>query len=192
MQNAISSSSFVDANGKRTYQSVNVDGNRNISAWFGYGFKWKKPALNIRFNGNIGQSRYVSIVNNITNVTNSSNYTLSNGLYKSKDKKYELGLQTSVTYTKSTSSVQSSIKTNYWTYNVQPNIDVFLPKKFQVHTDVDANFRQKTSAFDFNTNVILWNAWIGKKFLKGDALLLKVSANDLLNQNIGFKPCREQ
>lgn len=185
-QNAISNSSFVDANGKRTYQSVNVDGNRNINAWFGYGFKWKKPALNIRFNGNIGQSRYVSIVNNITNVTNSSNYTLSNGLYKSKDKKYELGLQTSVTYTKSTSSVQSNIKTNYWTYNIQPNIDVFLPKKFQVHTDVDANFRQKTSAFDFNTNVILWNAWIGKKFLKGDALLLKVSANDLLNQNIGF------
>ncbi len=55
-----------------------------------------------------------------------------------------------------------------------------------MHTEVDANFRQKTSAFDFNTNVILWNAWIGKKFFKGDALLLKVSANDLLNQNIGF------
>ena len=185
-QNAISSSSFVDANGKRTYRSVNVDGNRTVNAWFGYGFKLKKQALNIRFNGNIGQSRYVSIVNNITNVTNSGNYTLSNSLYKSKDKKYELGLQTSVTYTRSISSVQSNIKTNYWTYGVQPNIDVFLPKKFQVHTDVDANFRQKTSAFDFNTNVILWNAWIGKKFLKGDALLLKVSANDLLNQNIGF------
>jgi hypothetical protein len=30
------------------------------------------------------------------------------------------------------------------------------------------------------------NAWLGKKFLKGDALLVKVSGNDLLNQNIGF------
>jgi len=90
------------------------------------------------------------------------------------------------TYTNSHSSVQSSIKTHYWTYQVQPNFDVFLPKKFQVHSDLDGNFRQKTSAFDFNTNVILWNAWIGKKFLKGDALLIKASANDLLNQNKGF------
>jgi hypothetical protein len=40
--------------------------------------------------------------------------------------------------------------------------------------------------FDNNTNIILWNAWVGKKFLKKDALLIKVSANDLLNQNIGF------
>ena len=186
MNNAISSRNSVDSNGKRTYQSINVDGNRSVSGYFGYGFKWKKPALNVRFNSNFSNVRNVSIVNNITNVTNSNNYTLGAGLYKSKDKKYEIGLQGSATYTNSHSSVQTNIKTNYWTFNVQPNIDVFLPKKFQVHSDVDANFRQKTSAFDFNTNVILWNAWIGKKFLKGDALLIKISANDLLNQNIGF------
>ena len=91
-----------------------------------------------------------------------------------------------LTYTNSRSSVQNNIKTNYWTYNLQPSFDFFLPKKFQLHSDLDANFRQKTSAFDFNTNVVLWNAWVGKKFLKGDVLLVKASANDLLNQNVGF------
>ena len=84
------------------------------------------------------------------------------------------------------SSVQSNIKTNYWTYTIEPNFDVYLPKKFQVHTDASGNLRQKTSTFNYNTNTFIWNAWIGKKFLKGDALLLKASANDLLNQNIGF------
>jgi hypothetical protein len=34
--------------------------------------------------------------------------------------------------------------------------------------------------------VFLWNAWIGKKLLKNDALLIKASVNDLLNENIGF------
>jgi hypothetical protein len=185
-QNALSSSSNVDSSGKRTYQSVNLNGNRSLSGYLGYGFKWKKAGLNVRSNGNWGNSRNASIVNNRMNVTNSSYYTLGSGLYKSKEKKYEIGIQASATYTNSKSSVQTGIKTNYWTFNVQPNFDVFLPKKFQVHSDIDANFRQKTSGFDFNTNVVLWNAWIGKKFLKGDALLIKVAGNDLLNQNLGF------
>jgi len=185
-QNAISTSTNVDSTGKRIYQSVNVNGNRNLSAYLGYGFKLKKQNLGIYFNGRVNQGTNHSIVNSILNNTKSNSYTLGNEIYKSKDKKYEIGLSTSATFTNSNSSVQKNIETKYWTFNVQPNVDVFLPKKFQIHTDVDANFRQKTSVFDYNTNVILWNAWIGKKFLKGDALLLKASANDLLNQNKGF------
>jgi Outer membrane protein beta-barrel family/Carboxypeptidase regulatory-like domain len=187
-ENAIGNNSAVDyTTGKRTSQSVNLDGNHGISGYFGYGFKWKKPGIHINFNGQISQGTNAGIVNNVLNITKNGNYTLSTYLYKSKDKKYELRLEGSATYTNSRSSVQNNIKTNYWTYNIQPSFDFFLPKKFQLHSDVDANFRQKTSAFDFNTNVILWNAWFGKKFLKGDVLLLKASANDLLNQNVGFR-----
>ncbi|MEP6746380.1 MAG: outer membrane beta-barrel protein [Bacteroidota bacterium] len=186
-QNAISNAVYVDSAGKRTSQSINVNGNHNFSTYMGYGFKLKKQNLSIYFNGRMNQGTYQSIVNNILNTTNSGSYTIGNDIYKSKDKKYEFGLSSNATYTASHSSVQSGIKTNYWTFEVQPNGDIFLPAKFQVHSDVDANFRQKTSAFDYKTNVILWNAWIGKKFLKGDALLIKASANDILNQNQGFK-----
>ena len=62
-----------------------------------------------------------------------------------------------------------------------------MPLKFQIHSDCDFNFRQKTNVFDNNNNVILWNAWVGKKFMKKDALLIKVTGHDLLNQNIGFE-----
>ncbi|MEO5685419.1 MAG: outer membrane beta-barrel protein [Chitinophagaceae bacterium] len=184
--NAIGGSSKVDSNGKRTYQSVNLDGNRSISGYFGYGFKIKKPNIRIGFNGQIYQNRNAGIVNNLMNITNSSNYTLGTDINKSKDKKFDIRLGISATYTNSSSSIQSSIKNNYFTFSIQPNIDIFLPKKFQLHTDADANLRQKTSVFNYNTNVVLWNAWIGKKFFKNDALLLKASGNDLLNQNTGF------
>jgi hypothetical protein len=185
-QNAISSSDYIDSTGKKTYQSVNVNGNRSINAYFGYWFKWKKPGINIGLNPNFNNNRNVSIVNNVLNVTNSGNYTFSLNINKFKEKKYGIGFQSSATYTESKSSVQANIKTNYWTYHLQPDVDVFLPWKFQVHTDFDINLRQKTSVFDNNTDVVLWNAWLGKKFLKNDALLVKVSANDLLNKNIGF------
>ncbi len=186
IENALGNLSLVDSTGKRTSQTINVDGTHSLSGYLGYGFKWKKPDLHVNFNADISQNKNSGIVNNLANVTNSSNYTLGANLYKSKDKKYELSFRASATFTNSHSSIQSNIKTSYWTYNVSPGFDIFLPKKFQLHSDADANFRQKTSAFDFNTNVILWNAWFGKKFFKGDVLLLKASANDLLNQNKGF------
>ena len=33
---------------------------------------------------------------------------------------------------------------------------------------------------------MLWNAYIAKKFLKNDELEIRLTANDLLNQNVGF------
>jgi hypothetical protein len=128
----------------------------------------------------------VSIVNDVNNITNSVSYTAGMYLSKDVDKKYSISISPNATYTSSTSSVQKSIQTNYWTFSLSPNVDVYLPLKFQIHSDADINFRQKTSVFDNNTNVILWNAWVGKKFIKKDALLLKATVNDLLNQNLGF------
>ena len=185
-EDAISSNDYVDSFGRKVYQSVNVDGNNTFNAYFGYWFKWKKPGINIDIDPSFSHNRYVNIVNTVTNATNSNNYTLGLNLNKWKEKKYGIGIFSSATFTESVSSIQEGIKTNYWTFNVRPDIDFFLPLKFQVHTDCDFNFRQKTSVFDANTNVILWNAWLGKKFLKNDVLLVKVSANDILNQNKGF------
>ncbi len=186
MENAISNRSYVDSAGKRTSQSINLNGNYNYSGYVGYGFKLKKAGLNVNFSSQVRNGKYQSVVNNVRNETNSQFYSFGNQLYKEKDKKYELRLETQVTYTTSTSSVQQSIKTHYWTFQVEPGLDIYLPGKIQLHSDAEINLRQKTSAFDYNTNVVLWNAWFGKKLLKSDALIIKFTANDLLNQNRGI------
>jgi hypothetical protein len=187
-QNAISSRDYVDATtGKRVYQSVNVDGNRSLFAYLDYGFKIKKIDTRIGLNSNINGNRYVSIVNDSTNVTKSSNYSFGLNINKDKEKKYSIYISPNATYTTSRSSIQQDIETKYWTFTVSTGIDIFLPLKFQIHSDCDFNFRQKTDVFDNNNNAILWNAWVGKKLLKKDALLIKVTGHDLLNQNIGFE-----
>ena len=108
------------------------------------------------------------------------------GIYKSKEKKYDIGARFSATRTMSSSTINTGVTTNYWTYEIQPEGNLFLPLKFQIHADADINLRQKTPVFTTNNNVVLVNGWIGKKFLKNDALLVKVAVNDLLNQNVGF------
>ncbi len=140
----------------------------------------------MEFYTNLNQSSNVSLVNGLPNTTRSGNYTLGNRLYKSKKDKYEFYLNYSATYTMSRSSVNNSVSTDYWTYQLGPGMDIFLPDKFQIHADADINLRPKTVTFAGNNNVSLLNAWIGKKLLKNDVLLIKVSGNDLLNQNTGF------
>src|SRR5206468_2766546 len=96
------------------------------------------------------------------------------------------GVNPSATYTTSKSSVQQNTTTNYWTFDADPSIKLYLPHKFQINTDCDFNLKQKTAVFNGNNNVVFWNAWIGRTFTKKDALLVKIVGHDLLDQNIGF------
>jgi hypothetical protein len=62
-----------------------------------------------------------------------------------------------------------------------------MPFQFKIGSDVDINLRQRTSDFDRNLNNFILNAFVSKGFFKNEALLLKVSGVDLLNQNLGFR-----
>ena len=186
-QNDIATSVIINPDsGKRVNQYINVQGNYQLGTYFNYAFKWKKPDLRFDINANVNGSGNVSYINHVANKTRSGTYTLGTGIYKSKEKKYDIGVRFSASYTESRSTVNTGISTNYWTYQIQPEGNLFLPLKFQIHADADINLRQKTPIFTSNNDVALVNAWIGKKFLKNDALLIKVAVNDLFNQNIGF------
>jgi Outer membrane protein beta-barrel family/Carboxypeptidase regulatory-like domain len=185
-ENAISSSSYTDSLGRKVSQSVNVSGNYSLSANINYGLKWKKPDLNFNFRLNANQNRNNSIVNGESNATNSENYTFGFYAGKYKENKFDVGVDGSATYTSSTSSIQTGLVTRYWTYEFGPNMDLFLPLKFEVNSQLNWTIREKTVAFPGNNNVALWNAWFGKKLLKGDQLLIKISVNDILDQNKGF------
>lgn len=186
-ENDIASNVTIDPNtGKRVNQFINVQGNYRLNGWLSYSFKWKKPDLRIEFNTNGSRGSNVSYVNGVSNKSVSNSYTLGTGIGKSKEKKYDIWVRFNASYTESKSSINTGITTNYWTYQIQPEGNLFLPLKFQIHADADINLRPKTPVFTTNNNVALVNAWIGKKFLKNDALLIKVAVNDLLNQNVGF------
>ena len=182
--NAFATKDFVDSLGRRVSQSINVDGNHNLSGYLDYGFKLF--GANMGLNTNINSSKYVNVVNNKENITNSNNYSFGTYIGKQVEKLYDNSISANATYTTSTSSIQKNAGTHYWTYNIRPDIDIFFPGKLQLHSDCNFIFRQKINEFDNNNNVIIWNAWIGKKLMKGDAMLIKASANDILNNNIGF------
>ncbi len=182
--NAFATKDFVDSLGRRVSQSINVDGNNSLNGYIDYGFKLFGARADI--GGNINNSTYVNVVNNLPNVTRSQSYSINGYAGREIEKFYDNSISANLTYTTSTSSIQQNVSTHYWTFNIRPDLDFFFPWKLQLHTDCDFIFRQKTSVFDNNNNVIYWNGWFGKKLLKGDAMVIKISANDILNKNIGF------
>lgn len=184
INNAFASKDFVDSLGRRVSQAINVNGNRTLSGNFNYGFQLF--GAQVGFNGYVSDARYVNIVNSLENVTKSQTYSLGFYAGKTIEKLYANSISGNVSYTTSQSSIQQNAGIHYWTYNIRPDFDFYLPWKLQIHTDCDFIFRQKTSVFDVNNNVVFLNAWLGKKLLNGDALVIKVSVNDLFNQNIGF------
>ena len=184
--NDIGTSVDVDSAGRSVHQYVNVTGTWSLNGYLSYSFKWKKPDIRFNIHGNANENSNSGIVNGLTNDTRSGTWSLGTGIYKSKEKKFFASIDLNASYTTSSSSINTGIVTQYWTYEIQPGGDLYLPLKFQLHADADINLRQKTPTFQTNNNVVLINAWLGKKLLNHDALLIKVSVNDLLDQNIGF------
>jgi hypothetical protein len=188
--NAISTSENTstvgDSIGKRTYQFINVDGNYNGNSGGGYNFKVKKLDLSMNFGFGLNVSRINSIVNKVRNQTNNNSYRLNYSIYKFKENKFDVNYYSSVSYNTSVSSIQPGKETNFYTHSHNIYFNYTLPKKFEINSNVEANFRQRINAFDQDNNVILWNGYIGRKFLKNDKGMLRIQANDILDQNRGY------
>lgn len=187
VQNDFSTINYVDALGRRVSQPVNVQGNYSLSSYAYYSIKVNKPDVRLGLDLDLSKNRNTNFINTLRNINNSLNGGISPRISLRKDKKFDLTLAPRFSYTKSTSSIRPDEPTAYWTQSHSAYASVYLPGKIQINSDCSFNIRQKTDAFDRNTNSIRWNASIDKKFLKKDAATLRFSANDILDQNLGFQ-----
>jgi hypothetical protein len=184
-KDAISSSSTIDL-GKRITQYVNVDGNYYGNFYAGYNIKIPKTQINVGISPQGNISKNTNFINGLKNVTTSTGVSLRMSIRTYVKDKYQFSVSARPSYNMSKSTISKVAGSNYWSYNYGVDGNYTLPGKLEIGSDVDMNFRQKLTAFDVNTDVILWNAYLEKKFLKKDALTLRLSVHDILNQNKGY------
>ncbi len=185
-ENAFSSKSVVDARGKRTTQTVNVNGNYNFYLGLYYSKQIKFLKLELGFEPRANGNRNVNFVNGIESVTKS--YDLSPGVRigKSIEKKMNVNLRYAPAFSHSESSINRGAVTEYWTQTVGLYFDYKLMKDLSINSDLEANYRQKLSPADRNNNAVIWNASLEKSIWKKKDLTAIISVNDILNQQIGF------
>ena len=186
VKDQISNSYVIDSLGRRVTQYINVDGNYNASINGNFSTKIPKTSLKINISPNAFLSENTNFVNGVKNI--SKNLTLSPtvGISSRKNNVYDIRIDFRPGYTNSTSSISKAAATKYWTYNYSADGNYMFPGKIELGSDINFEFREKLNEFDENNNVISWNAYIEKKFLKKDQLTLRASVNDILDQNKGY------
>ena len=171
-----------------TYQSVNLK-NKNSNSYYiygGYNRKITKYEFNIGLNINTDANVYYSYINEDLIKSTSNNYSAGLSLSQYKQKKYDIYMSFNPGYNTNQTSLANSKNNNGWVYNSNAGFNVYLPGKFQISSNANHEFREKTASFDDEFERLIWNASVSKKFMKQDNLILTFSGNDLLNQNNGF------
>ena len=180
---AISTSQVIN-NGITTTQYVNVNGDYSGSFYFGGGFKLNSIGyLGGQMNTSVNHVN--NFINGTANTSNNNTYSIGPYLNFEKDEKFEFNINPGITYNSNVATL-NQFSTNYYVFSTDFSGNVTLPKKFEIGSSVDVMIRQQTAVFNTNNNVVKWNAYVAKKFLKKGQLEVRVSVFDILNENIGF------
>lgn len=188
-QNQIVSNNTTDDKGITTYKSVNLTSQTpfNYYAYTGISRKVKfLGKINTGLSLNLNGSTQYNYVNNSLNQTNTTSIGPSVNLNKYQDKG-SFYLQFGPTYTIQEASLQKQLNNNGWGYNGWFDVNYKLPLKFSVQSNAEYTYQPSSSSFANSFEQLIINASVTKAFFKEEKLKLMLSANDLLNQNKGFR-----
>ncbi len=181
--NAFATQSTYDDYGRTLTQTVNVDGNLSANVYGGAGFPIldRKIEFQPSFTGSF--NRYKSFVGTQENITD--NYALIPGLDIDFEwDSLEISLTSSYSYNNPISSLSTVSNTPYSILKYGIGFKWTLPKGFIIKVDGDYTKNSQPGSGFYNTDFFILDAEVSKKFLKTGNLVVSVTGNDILNQNI--------
>ena len=189
IQEAIVSNNVTDNEGRTIYKSINLENKTpfNFGMYGGFSRKVKflggiSTGLNMNANGN----EYYNYVNSQLNTTTS--YSISPSINLSKyGEKGQFYLSFGPEYKAQQSSLQKQIDNKGWGYTGFFDGQVKLPQKFSVSMNGQYSFQPSSASFNSNFEQLTLNGNVTKAFFKDEKLKLMLSANDMLDQNKGFR-----
>lgn len=180
--------------GVQLIRPVNLNGAFNASSSVTLGIPLRKNMRGSSFNfsNSVNYNRDVSLLYKSKNITNTVSVRQRVGVNIDVKSKLNFGLNASVTYNNVTydnsqgNSQSQKLNQNqdneYFTQSYSTDINYFLPKSFVLATNFDYMVNSGRSD-GFNQSVPLWNASFAKLLFTKKNGEIKLSVNDLLNQN---------
>jgi hypothetical protein len=161
---------------------VNLNNYYTARAFYVYGFPVKGIKSNINVNSGVTYGHTPSIINNLINYSNSFAFSAGAFIGSNISEKLDFSLGYNANYTIVKNSEQKQSNNSYFNHTATFKINWIFFKGFVLNTDVTQTLYNGLTQ-NFNQNYFLWNAYVGYKFLKNNALEAKFSVFDILNQN---------
>ena len=183
-QNKIVDYTTVLPFGKDSTTYTNVNGVYNINGTVSWGFPVRFLKGNMELSSNIARSRNKQFTNALLNTINTTSLGPNWRVDMNPTDKLNVSLNAGINFYRANYSVQSAANTNYRIQQYGTNLSWQLPKAFYMATDFNY-YISNQYASGYNANIPLWNASISKQVLKFKRGEIKLSVNDILNQNTG-------
>jgi len=168
--------------GSQLTKPTNLNGYVSLRSFLTYAMPLKFMKSNLNLNGGFTYSKTPGQLNNVS--TRSNNYTYSGGLViASNISQYiDFNASYSASLTDTKNSLDAALNTHYVTQSAGLQANLLTKKGWFLQNDI-SNISYSGLSAGYNQSYWLWNAGIGKKFLKNQAGELKLSVFDLLKQN---------
>lgn len=153
---------------------------------FSYFVKPIKSNVSLVLGG--GYSQSPEYIQNLLNEQKSYNLTNSLIITSNISSNVDFTLSYTSNYSQASNSSILGKDEEYWYQSASGKLNLVLWKGIVVNTDVVGQFNKFDQGMeaDYKEKYVVWNASVGKKFLKNNAAELKIGAYDILNQNRSF------
>ncbi|SMC84608.1 outer membrane beta-barrel family protein [Pedobacter africanus] len=183
--NAIVSTELVDDFNKRISSFINANGNNSISGNLSYSKGFSKSHLRFGIDVGFNRSNTIAIINATQNKAANTQYNLRGSLnYYTQQIEFSYIPSASVMTGKS--SIGEINDGRSLTHNHEISGTVQLPFNAEFNTSFSLSFRPANASFGQDLNTAIWNSYLSAKLLKSEALEIKLSVTDILNQKIGY------
>jgi hypothetical protein len=168
--------------GTQLTKPVNVSGYMNTRSFITYGFPFSLIRSNLNLNANAAFIKTPGIVNDVMNYSNAQTYGGGITISSNFSTKIDFTLSTNLTYNTVENTVNKNLNTTYYNQNSKAKINLIFLKNVVMSTDLTHQYYMGLSE-GYNQNYLLWNAALGYKFLKDQKAEIRLSVNDILEQN---------
>jgi uncharacterized membrane protein YgcG len=168
--------------GAQLTRPVNIDGYVSTRTFLTYGIPLLPVKSNLNLSGGFNYTRTPGLVNAVTNYAN--NYIPSAGIVISSNvsEKLDFTLSFNGNYNIVDNTAQTQSNNNYYNHTASFKINYMFLKHFVFNTNITENYYTSFSSTG-NQDFYQWNAYLGYKLLKNNALEARITAFDILNQN---------
>ncbi len=168
--------------GSQLSMPVNLQGYESAKTFITYGRAIAPLKINVNLNGGESYVHTPALINGATNY--STNYTTSGGIVISSNISQNVDFTLSYTdnYSQVKNTLENQADDNYLSQVYSGKINLILLKGIVFNTGMSQTVYTGLTQ-SYNQSVLLWSGSIGYKFLKQQALLLSISAFDILNHN---------
>ncbi len=173
---------IVLAKGSQLAKPVNLDGYKSLRAYLTYSMPLKFIKTTLNLSTGFNYNRLPGLINNEKTVTDNNTYTGGIVLASNISEYIDYNISYNINYNKSNTTGGSVTKSSYTNQAIGAQLNLLSKKGWFIQNDI-SNQMYKGLSSGLNQNYVLWNAGIGKKFLKNQAGELKLTVFDLLKQN---------